>query len=317
MRLKEIFKKQGGIMLLKQYWKGGAFFTAVNQFLILGRSRTALEILRLSANLKIRQKLEKQYMSKLIQFDKEFDSMLPHIKSNKVWICWLQGIENAPTLVQKCVQSIQENMLDKEIILITKQNLSQYVQFPDYIWAKWEKGIISPAHFSDLLRLELLINYGGLWLDATVFCTSNNIPDFYFDSDLFFYQSLKPGRDGKSIYPSNWLIGAKTNNKILHACRHMLHKYWESNDFVVDYFIFHHFLSIIMDYYREDSLKVVPRDNSAPHMLLLRLFEPYDQQMWEYIKQQTPFHKLTYKFDEQQLQIEGTYYKAFFGGLPM
>ena len=46
MGLKEIFKKQGGIKLIKQYWKSGALFSAVAEFVILGKSRTALEILR-------------------------------------------------------------------------------------------------------------------------------------------------------------------------------------------------------------------------------------------------------------------------------
>ena len=52
MNLKEIFKKQGGMKLLGQYWKGGALFTGVGEFFLLGKSRTALEILRLSATLK-------------------------------------------------------------------------------------------------------------------------------------------------------------------------------------------------------------------------------------------------------------------------
>ena len=48
MRIKEIFKKQGGIKLIKQYAYSGALYTAVCEFFLLGNSRTALEILRLS-----------------------------------------------------------------------------------------------------------------------------------------------------------------------------------------------------------------------------------------------------------------------------
>ena len=51
MNLKQTFKKQGGMKLLKQYWRGGALFTGIGEFCLLGRSRTALEILRLSATL--------------------------------------------------------------------------------------------------------------------------------------------------------------------------------------------------------------------------------------------------------------------------
>ena len=40
-------KKQGGLMLLKRYAKSGALFTALVELLLLGKSKKALEILRL------------------------------------------------------------------------------------------------------------------------------------------------------------------------------------------------------------------------------------------------------------------------------
>ena len=52
MGLKETFQKQGGMKLIKQYAKSGALGTAVGEFALLGKSRTALEILRLSTQLK-------------------------------------------------------------------------------------------------------------------------------------------------------------------------------------------------------------------------------------------------------------------------
>ena len=55
-KLMKLFKKQGGKKLLKQYWKGGALFTAVGEFLLLGKSRTSLELLSLAASLKTKQK---------------------------------------------------------------------------------------------------------------------------------------------------------------------------------------------------------------------------------------------------------------------
>lgn len=312
MGLKEILKKQGGVTLLKQYWKGGAFFTAVAEFMLLGRSRTALEILRLSADMKVRQNLERRYMSQLVQFDRDFDSTLSHVDSNKVWICWFQGVENAPLLVKKCVRSVQENMPDKDVIILTENNITNYVQFPDYIWRKWKEGKITHTHMTDLLRLELLISHGGMWLDATVFCTSCEIPDFYFDSDLFFYQSLKPGRDGKSKYISSWLMSAKTNNKVLMATRYLCYEYWKTHNEQVDYFLLHDFMSIVLDFYKEDWDAVVPRDNATPHVLLLRLFERYDERMWDAIRQQTPFHKLTYKFSGEQPKKSDTFYDILF-----
>lgn len=310
MNLKSTFKKQGGLKLIKQYIKGGAFFTAINQFIVLGRSKIALEILRLSAEFKIRKKIEKQYINKLIEFDKTYIEE-EHNNSNKVWVCWFQGFENSPQIVKTCLTSLKTNLPSKEIVLITKDNLNQYVDFPKYIIEKWEKGFITNTHMTDLLRLELLIRYGGTWIDATVLCTENekNIPDYFFNSDLFFFQTLKPGKDGQSTYISSWYINAKSNNKILEATRFLCYEYWQKNDELVNYFLLHDFISIVLDYYSAEWKNIVPRDNSTPHNLLLRLFDLYDKKMFDAIIQQSPFHKLTYKFNKNSEDLYNTNYK--------
>lgn len=310
MKLIETFKKQGGMNLLKQYWQGGALFTGIGEFFLLGKSRTALEILRLSTTLKTKQKLEKKYKWKLDEFDKNYVEG-EHMSSNKIWICWFQGMDNAPELVKKCYQSVVEKNPDKHVTVITSDNMSDYVQFPDYIMDKWKKGIITHTHMTDLLRLELLINHGGLWLDATILCTGQ-APSYFFDSDLFFYQCLKPGRDGHASYISSWLIEAKTNNKVLMATRDLCYEYWKKNDSMLDYFLLHDFMSIVLEKYEDDWKKVVPRDNATPHILLLRLFDEYDEDMWSAIKAQTPFHKLSYKLNEEKEKGKRTYYYELF-----
>lgn len=314
MGLKETFQKQGGMKLIKQYAKSGALGTAVGEFALLGKSRTALEILRLSTQLKTKQKLERKYRGTLEAFDRAYDQSLPHESSNKVWVCWFQGIENAPFLVQKCYDSVKKNLTDREIVLITSDNMEQYVQFPDYIIEKWKAGIITHTHLTDLLRLELLIRYGGMWLDATVFCTEEekNIPPYFFNSDLFFYQNLKPGRDGDAFYISSWLMSAKTNNMILMATRELCYEYWKTNNSMDDYFLLHAFFSIVLDYYPEEWNAVIPRDNATPHILLLRLFDAYNEDLWNDIKNQTPFHKMTYKFVKEETNKKGTFYKVLF-----
>lgn len=316
MGLKEIFQKQGGMKLIKQYARSGSLGTAVGEFVLLGKSRTALEILRLSTQLKVKQKLEKKYRWALEEFDRNYDQFLSHDNSNKVWVCWFQGMESAPALVQKCYESVRKNLTDREVILITSENMNQYVQFPEFIVEKWKTGVITHTHLTDLLRLELLIKYGGMWLDATVFCSEkrNGIPNYFFDSDLFFYQNLKPGRDGDAFYISSWLLSAKSNNKILMATRKLCYEYWKKNNSMDDYFLLHAFFSIVLDYYEEDWRAVIPRDNATPHILLLRLFDEYDENMWDSIMRQTSFHKLSYKICKEDLEKNNTYYKMIIEG---
>lgn len=307
-----IFKKQGGFELIKRYFFGGALFTAVFQFILLGKSQTALEILRLSTDLKIKKKLKKEYSWKLYDFEINYVEE-EQKKSDIIWICWFQGIDSMPSLVQKCFESVHKYNSDKQIILITRDNIFDFVEFPDYIIEKWNNGEITDTHFSDLLRLELLVKYGGLWLDATVFC-SDEIPEFIWNSNLFFYQNLKPGKDGHSKFISSWLIHSTSNNKILIETRELCYEYWKHNNYLIDYFLLHDFLSIVLEQNAKEWHSVIPFDNSTPHILLLNFFEKYSFEAWNVIKSQTPIHKLTYKLDQREVNKKNTYYQKFMRG---
>ena len=307
LEAKKYLEKAGGMSLLKQYWRAGVFSPAFFQFLLLGRSKKALELLRLTVTLKTQQRLERKYSGILKTFN--YDESLEHIDSRKVWIFWWQGMENAPALVKRCYQSVKENLNDWEIILITQDNYKEYVSFPEHILQRLDSGQITLTHLSDLLRLELLINHGGLWLDATVLCTSPDIPKSILKSDLFVYQAQKPGADGKAIIMSSWCMYAKTNNKILMATRYLLYEYWKKNSKLVDYFLLHQFFTIASNRYSEEAKKIPPFCNSVPHILLIHLFDVYDEQYWEELQRMTCFHKLSYKLGEEKLKEKDTYFQ--------
>ena len=111
-----------------------------------------------------------------------------HIHNKQIFWSWLQGVENAPDLYKACLNSIKKNLIDYRIILITNENLDQFVTFPSYILKKYKSNEITKTQFSDLLRLELLIKYSGTWLDASVLLTKYD--RIFFDNNLFFFQSF-------------------------------------------------------------------------------------------------------------------------------
>ncbi|MEQ3458727.1 capsular polysaccharide synthesis protein [Enterococcus cecorum] len=309
MNIIKILKKQGGLKLLKQYLKGGAFFTAVGEILLLGNSKTALEILRNAASLKIKQNIEKKYRKTILEIEKSYNKELEIEYPRKVWFCWFQGLDNAPEIVKICFASLKKNITDREIVVLTKENYQEYVSFPVEIQNKIDTGVIQGAHMSDLLRLELLQNYGGTWIDATVFCGSEDIPDYMLNSDFFLFQCLKPGKDGQATVISNWFITAKPNQKYIYMMRELMYDYWKNNTEVIDYFIFHDFFQIIIDNNLEEWSKIIPFSNSTPHILLLRLFEEYDEKLWNAVIKMSPFHKLSYKFEDTKTTIQNTYYQ--------
>ncbi|WP_290236109.1 capsular polysaccharide synthesis protein, partial [Bacteroides acidifaciens] len=152
MNWREYLKKAGGIGLIRQYLRTGTLFTAVNQFTVIGRDRKALEILRLAVEHRLNVRLRKKYNRNAAQLKESIDSSY-HKESapvKKVWLCWWQGMDNAPDLVKKCYQSIKAHLTDWEIVIVTRDNYFQYVSFPEYIIRKWEIGIISNTHMSDL-----------------------------------------------------------------------------------------------------------------------------------------------------------------------
>lgn len=306
----KIFKKKGGFKLIRQYFKCGALFTAICQFILLGKCKTSLELIELSTVLKTKQKLQRKYQKFLYAFDHNYVEQ-EHKPCNIIWTCWFQGLENAPEIVKICHKSLVKNLKDKKIIVISSSNMEQYVHFPDYIIKKWKQGLISNTFLSDLLRLELLINYGGMWLDSTVFCSTSDIPSYYFDTDLFLYQNLKPGKNGNAIYMSSWLISARSHNKLLIATRDLCYEYWKTHDELIDYFLLHQFMSIVFDYYQNDWNKIFPCNNAAPHSLQLNFFDSYSNEMWNYLLSNCPFHKLSYKFDDVDINKTNTFYEKF------
>lgn len=306
----QLFKSQGGLRLINDYVHSGVLLYVICQVLLTGFSKKSLEIVRLGVQLKIRNKLRKRFLGVLQQFDLNYSKhnfVSEH--SNKVWVCWMQGIENAPALVQRCYKSLQANLPDREIILITSKNIDEYAEFPDYILDKYHKGLITHTHFSDLLRVELLCRHGGTWIDATVLCTGGYMPKYMLDSELFLFQKLKPGSDGAILNVSSWFITSYTNNKILLVTRDMLWEYWKKNDRLVDYFLLHHFISIISEVYADDWNKMIQFPNSFPHVLLLMLFEPFNQEKWDAVTSSCPFHKLAYKRSAEDMAKKGTYYE--------
>lgn len=305
-RILNLYKKFGGNKLIKEYLKTGFLIRAPFQILATGMSNKGLELLRLSAQLQLYKYLKKRYWNYMdtIDYSKYQEE---HNHSNKVWVCWFQGMENAPLVVKRCYESMQRNLKNEEIILLTDDNIKEYVTFPDFIVDKYKKGTITKTHLTDLLRLELLSKYGGVWIDSTVLCTGE-IPQYILDSDFFVFRCLKPGRDGVAVPISSWYMSATTNNKIVIAVKELMYEYWRRNDKLVDYFLIHNFIQMALDKYPEEEKKMIKSPNDIPHILLLDIFEQYDAYKYNVIKSMTPIHKLAYKRSKEDMDKKGTYF---------
>ncbi len=327
-RLIARFRQFGGMRLVWQYAKMGVLWLGIKEIIrciLHGRSLKAvypvvtrrIDPLLLSL---IGRENEHNLPSLIKENTQSASSALKGGVGGRevVWFCWLQGMENAPELVKTCLRSLRENV-DAEIMVLDESNYGEYVELPEYIVRKYRKGIIPPALFSDMLRLELLIRYGGTWIDSTVWASPKvgakdskcwQAWQKIQESELFIYRYFN--REGRVEGMSNWFIHAEAGNALLKDVRDMLYAYWHDYNCTVEYYIFHLFFSHVAKRYPE-MIRKMPKGNSY-HALWLRdhIDRPFDEKWWENLTANVPFHKLNYRKVPKNLR--GTYYEPILKG---
>lgn len=221
-----------------------------------------------------------------------------------IWQYWAQGFENAPDIIKKCLNSVNQFAPDYTIIRLNDENLHEYLTIPDFIIAKREK--MTTAHFSDILRLMLLKTYGGIWMDATIMLTGP-IPLEYATCDLFAFQRdpAEPHfRYWKEVnrYYFGWVrnfhvnmlnsfIVAKKGNYIISQLCDLIMMWWQNNDSISHYFLF----QILFDVFCKDSISPLVND-TYPHYLQQSLKDPnFNIMERSNIQKVFSIHKLTYR----------------------
>lgn len=281
--------------------RSGFVFRLFPLLLLNGFTDKGLEITRLSIQrlyvLKYKKRLKK-FLSKNTSLTDNSDlTKQQSVAHNNIWVCWFQGESSMPPLVKKCFDSIKA-LKGYEVTLVDRNNFHEYTEIPKHVIDKWNSSIITDAHFSDILRADLLVRNGGIWLDATVYCSKDSLPNFIANSSLFLYQVLKPGRDGHSIYVSSWLLSSAKGNLVLKVAREYLFEYWKTKNRLDDYFLFHIVICAILDLYPKTLNGVAKVCNSNPHLLLLEMQETFNEKRYEEILAASSIHKLTYKYSE-------------------
>lgn len=235
--------------------------------------------------------------------------------SDCIWICWWQGLEQAPAVVKRCVDSIKKHAGNHPVIILTEDNYKNYVDIPAWLEEKKNKGIITRTNYSDLLRLSLLAKHGGMWIDSTFLCTSDEIQD-YFNWPLwsikrpdYFHASVASGYfAGYSLYCS------EENRYIFATIRDFFIQYWKENDFMVDYLMVDYMIVLAQKYDKNiaEAFKEIKSNNPECDELYKILQDPFDQSKWNELKENTPLFKLTWK---QQYPEEKNGKKTFYGAL--
>lgn len=241
--------------------------------------------------------LEK-YFNPIIEKYNKYPSDRKYKVTNKVWTLWWQGESEAPEIVKCCIASQRKyfGSVGAEVIVLTKDNWAQYISLPSYILQKVEDGKISLTHLSDIIRARLLETYGGLWIDATVYCIKEDMKEKIF-SNMF---TIKCHEHSEYLTLKRWtgfLFADQKHSELFGFMSEAFNYYWMREDVLIAYLLIDYIIAIAYNNFSSIREKIdsIPVSNLRLWDMLHNMNQPYDKVVWESIASETVFLKLSYK----------------------
>ena len=247
----------------------------------------------------IQRYLKIKYKNFIDEFNNKKSGIITEkIKKNYIWIFWWQDIENAPEIVKKCFNKLKSYNLN--VKLITKNNYKEYVSIPKYIIELLENNKITLTHFSDILRFNLLADYGGLWLDATIYILDENKINEILEQNFYTIKLRKCQRRivSKGLW-TGYCMGGNKNNVLFLFMKEFFNEYWKNHSILIDYFLIDYMISIgyneISDI--KNQIDKNQYNNEDVNLLMENINNIYDDKLYKKIIRDNPIQKLSYKRD--------------------
>lgn len=160
---------------------------------------------------------------------------VPSASSGKViWLLWWQGWDRAPWVARRVRESWEKLNPDWRVELVSEKNLRDHIsgRVLDIIFDPSKD--IGMAAKSDLVRLALLAQNGGVWADSTALCM--------MPLDPWLYDVLEPtgfwmyhGRD-HGTGPCSWFMVSIRDTYVYRTWLATAIAYWDARKRTDDYY---------------------------------------------------------------------------------
>lgn len=87
-----------------------------------------------------------------------------------MWAYW--DSDRIPSIVEKCINGWKQYNPEWKVVILNKDNMKQYVSIEDR-YLNHPLFNDSHARFTDLVRLCVLAEHGGVWIDASIILKEN------------------------------------------------------------------------------------------------------------------------------------------------
>lgn len=174
-----------------------------------------------------------------------------------IHLYWDSGFDNAPEITRSCVASWQTMNPGWKVRLWSGRPFADFPVPAD----------IRIQHYSDLLRMKLLREHGGVWADATTECRvplDHWLPLVMSHADFFAFST--PGAD-RPI--ANWFLAARPSSLILEQLWRESRRFWEGRSTATKIY---HWQQYVFDYLLRTSRSfrrewaATPQISAAPSL---------------------------------------------------
>ena len=146
-----------------------------------------------------------------------------------IWTLWLQGWSESPPLVRKCLSSWQEQNPSWEVRALDLTSLRLLLELPSFSGRS-----ITSASFSDFVRIALLYEFGGVWVDSTLLCRrplDHWLPSVMEEGFFAFERYDRP--------IASWFLASEAGHPLTGKWLAATDEYWQKNSSADSYFWFH------------------------------------------------------------------------------
>lgn len=173
-----------------------------------------------------------------------------------IWLYWEQGWDKAPETVSACKKSWQYYNPDWEVRCLDAKTIKKYFNIEQWlpgdpikttgdkliswfrdslekilhksvrVFVNKQKRMKLP-HKSDIIRINLISRYGGVWADATLWC---NKPLNQWISPHIKQGFFALSQPWEGMLCSNFFLISLPNSYIANSWKKSIYDYWESHN---------------------------------------------------------------------------------------
>lgn len=253
-----------------------------------------------SSELTYRQ-LNRKFEDYIKQWNSEEETAEPFAYDSKIpaWTCWLQGQKKMPSFIRELVEIQSMHLNSYQHTLISIDNIDSYLELPGIFYDQYNTGAISPTHFTDIIRAALLMEHGGLWLDATLLL-AQDMPRTPIEQPYYFIKKLNTAFPESYKYPEvnfweGYFIGGQRHSLFYRFMYNFFYEYWSREPRLVHYLLINQVARIGIEHIEElrQQYKSLQPDNNSCELLSQAISKNQVSSFFSRINDGTYIYKLS------------------------